>query len=426
MSDCSGLQTSLWAATAPQAPATEKLVEHMKTDVLIVGGGFTGCSTALHLARKNVEVILLESAEIGFGGSGRNIGLVNAGLWLDPEVVLRRLPAPYGERILAGLGAAPALVKEIADRHGISCSPGGRGVMKMAHSPAASKAVAGLVRQWRDRGAPVEFVPKQQLDEALGTRRSCGGLADHRTFTIQPLGYARGLAAAAQAAGARIHTESRVSSLTQSEARWTATTAEGSVSAERVVVCTGAYSTDLIPGLASAFTPAGCFALATRPLPKRLRSQILPDGAAFFDSRPAMHFARYDDTHRLIIGTLGWLPPHKAAVGWGLKVLGHYFPQLSDVAFDFAWTGNIDFTDDHIPWISRPAPGLHAIGGFNGRGIGPGTFWGAVLAEWLTGLPDEDLPLPVRPIRPIPFNRAKKAFYSSTFWTARTQMRHLG
>ncbi|EXL06515.1 FAD-dependent oxidoreductase [Brucella anthropi] len=425
MSDSSGFQTSLWAATAPDAPQTERFIGEVQTDVLIIGGGFTGCSTALHLAKKNVDVIVLEGAEVGFGGSGRNIGLVNAGLWLNPSVVVERLPKPFGDRIIAGLGQAPAIVRQIASDYGIQCDIGSKGVMKAAHSRAAMKDIEKLVAEWHRLGEPVEVLSKSDMASALGTSRVEGGLIDHRTFTIQPLAYARGLAAAALKEGARIYTSSRVVSLQQHESRWIARTAEGHVVADKVLVSTGAYSSELIPDMVDSFVPAGCFALATKELPDEMRAGVLPGQSAFFDSRPAMHFARYDRTNRLIVGTLGWLPASGDAVSWGKKVLKGYFPQLGNVAFDFAWTGNIDFTDNHLPWLSRPAPGLYAIGGFNGRGIGPGTYWGQILADWLTTLPDAELPLPVGPIKRVRFKKAKQAFYSTAFWAARTKERLL-
>lgn len=86
----------LWQASAPPAPVCERLHGPVQADVAVIGAGFTGLSAALHLAQAGVRVVVLEGAQIGFGGSGRNVGLVNAGLWLEPEALLKTLGAHYG------------------------------------------------------------------------------------------------------------------------------------------------------------------------------------------------------------------------------------------------------------------------------------------------------------------------------------------
>lgn len=418
--DTSGLQTSLWGATARPAPPTAKLLGSHRTAVLIVGGGFTGCSTALHLAKAGTDVIVLEGSEIGFGASGRNVGMVNAAPSLLPAEVLRRLPAPFGERLLNGLATSPALVRSLVAEHDIECSIGGRGIVKVAHSRAGLSGIREMVAQWRARGAAIDLLTPEEIAQVTGRKHSFGGMIDHRNFILQPLSYVRGLGAAAIAAGARIFTESRVVGLSRVGAHWMARTALGTVIAEKVLVCTGAYSTDLIPGLVSSFTPVGCFLLATTPLREDIRRCALPDrDISFIDSQRALHFARCDDSQRLIVGALGWLPEARSAEGWARRTLRDFFPQLPDVQFDFAWTGNIDLTDDHLPWLARPQPNLHAIGGFNGRGIGAGTYLGGVLSAWLRGLPDDELPLPVKLMPRIRFRRIKQTFYSNAFKATR-------
>lgn len=377
MVDTSGRQTSLWAATEPIAPDTDALHALKHIEVLITDDGFTGCYAALHLTKNYVGTIVLDRAQVDFGGSGQNIGLVNAGLWLSPSVVVSRLQKPYAERTLGGLGTAPELVRDVANEYDISCDIS-RGVMKAAHSRAAMKDVTNLVDEWQQRGQSVDLMTTEQMSAALASRGE-EGMFDNRTFTIQPPAFARGLAAAAIAEGAVIHTSSWGVALEKHSTQWGARNAEGDVTADKVIVCTGAYSSGLIPGMEQSFVAAGCVEIATRPLSVKEMETVLPGQAAFFDSRPAMHFARYDRTNRLIARTSGWLPPDCETMQWTRKFLKPYLPQLGSIEFDFAWPGNIDFTDDHLPWVSRPEQGLYAIGGFMGRGIGPRTFWSKAL-----------------------------------------------
>src|SRR5262245_44819827 len=111
----------LWARTAPPAPEAPRLTEALLVDAVVVGGGYTGLSAGLHLAEIGTDVVVLEADEIGSGASGRNVGLVNAGLWMPPNDVVRTLGAGHGERLNALLGDAPSRVFDLIERHNIDC-----------------------------------------------------------------------------------------------------------------------------------------------------------------------------------------------------------------------------------------------------------------------------------------------------------------
>src|SRR5579871_5549701 len=102
------LSHGLWELTAPPAPPTSPLNGEVRADVAIIGCGYTGLSAALRLAEAGAKVVALEAVEIGFGGAGRNVGLVNAGMWLAPSEIVKRLGSDYGERLLELLGNGPS------------------------------------------------------------------------------------------------------------------------------------------------------------------------------------------------------------------------------------------------------------------------------------------------------------------------------
>lgn len=193
----------LWEASAPAAPETRALTDHLSVDVAVVGAGFTGSSAALHLAEAGACVAVLEAFDIGFGGSGRNVGLVNAGMWVRPSVLLRELGADYGRRLLALLGDAPSVVFNLVERHGIQCEAVQNGTLHCAVGTRGLAEVSERAREWQELGAPVELLDAQQTRELTGTGADEASLPDRRAGTIQPLAYARGLAAAAIRAGAR-------------------------------------------------------------------------------------------------------------------------------------------------------------------------------------------------------------------------------
>src|SRR5882757_1838960 len=233
----------LWYLTAPPAPETVRLLGSIKVDTAIVGGGYTGLSAALHLAEAGANVALLEAVEIGFGGAGRNVGLVNAGMWVMPDVLADLLGGDYGERLLELLGDAPKLVFDLIDRHRIECELERAGTLHCAVGPKGLRELEQRAAQWSRRGAPVELLNAADTAAKIGSSAYAGSLWDRRAGTIQPLAYARGLARSAQNAGAKIFTRSAVISAEQIGGQWKLQTADGHLIADRVIVATDAYAT---------------------------------------------------------------------------------------------------------------------------------------------------------------------------------------
>jgi glycine/D-amino acid oxidase-like deaminating enzyme len=414
----SNLHDSLWANNAP--PINLPSLQHRtRGQVVVIGGGYTGCVAALKLADRGIDVVLLEAKEIGWGGSGRNSGLVNAGLWLDPSAVEDHLGEAYGQRLVKGLSNTPAMVRELIERHEIDCDVSRSGIVKAAHRPAALGKIEETVRQWQSLSAPVELLSSTEISRLTGTAAYPGGLLDHRSFTIEPLAYARGLAQAATMAGARLFVESPVCKIEPTANGVRVTTNRAEVVADRAIVATGAYDDQLIKGMQRAFVPLSYFLFATEPLSENLRQAVLPGKIAIWDTSPSLLTLRYDRHFRLLVGNLGWLPSAPKGHKWALSVVKSTFPQIGDIRFTHGWSGMIDFTNDHIPWLARPMPNVHMVGGFNGRGIGPGAYWGAILADWVAGMPDDSLPVPVNGPPAVRLRSIKQYFYSTAFQVSR-------
>lgn len=173
---------------------------------MVIGGGYTGLSTALHLAAEGTRVVVLEGKEVGFGGSGRNVGLVNAGLWVLPDEVPRVLGPLYGDRLLAALGEGPRIVFDLVARHGMACEATPAGTLHCAVGKAGYGQLEQRAEQWQRRGAPVQLLDARATAARTGSTAYTGALLDRRAGTIQPLAYVRGLAHAAIGAGATLHT----------------------------------------------------------------------------------------------------------------------------------------------------------------------------------------------------------------------------
>jgi len=399
---------SLWDASAAETTLASPLDGDCETDVAIVGGGFTGLSTALHAAQHGVRCHVLEAQTIGHGGSGRNAGLVNAGLWLPPQDVRAAMGEERGGALIGALSDAPETVFTLIEQHQIRCEATRNGTIHAAHAPSGFKDLERRASEWQRLGAPVELLSKDRAAEMIGSDRFHGGLLDHRAGTINPMGYVCGLARAAKAAGADISTGVTVRGLKRQGDSWQLSTSHGLVTALRVVLATNAYTDQLWPGLSETYIPIHYFQLATIPYGERTAG-VLPGGQGLWDTGLVMSSLRRDTFGRLIVGTMGRVI-ESAGVSqrWAERRLKHLFPTLGPVEFEHAWHGKIAMTPDHLPRILRLDEGLYTPIGYNGRGIGPGTVFGRAIADYLAGADERDLPMPIsspRQVRRAPIMR---------------------
>lgn len=406
----------LWERTAPPAPVTSPLKGKSTADVVIVGGGYTGLSAALHLAERGTDVVLLEAAEIGFGGAGRNVGLINAGMWVMPDNFSKELGEDYGERALELLGNGPYLVRELIEKHGISCELQTSGTLHCAVGAEGLEELEERARQWQKRGAPVTVLDAAETERRIGTRAYAGSLLDMRAGTLQPLAYARGLAHAAVKAGARLHTGSPVISTGEANSRKIVRTAQGEVSADWIIVATDAYSTGPWAQVRREQVHLPYFNLATRPLSANLRRSILPNCEGCWDTKEVLSSFRMDQAGRLVFGSVGALRGTGAAIhkAWARRSLNRLFPQLGEVEFEAEWYGKIGMTDNALPRFHRFGTNVIGFSGYNGRGISPGSTFGKVLAHHILGdIAEANLPLPLTTVKEASFRPMKEAYYEA-------------
>ncbi|MBV8653252.1 MAG: FAD-binding oxidoreductase [Alphaproteobacteria bacterium] len=404
----------LWEASAPPPPATTKLSGDTTADVAIVGAGYTGLSTALHLAERGTNVVVLEAIEIGYGAAGRSSGLVNAGLWVMPSALKQELGEVYGGRLLELLKNSPKTVFDIVDKHNIPCELTRVGTIHCGAGEKGAAEVRERARQWQAVGAPVRVLEAEETRAKTGTSVYPAGLLDLRAGTIQPLAYVRGLGKAAISTGARVFTGSPVERAAREGGNWRLTTPGGTVRAKWVLLSTDTYTQHVMPELRSQQVVLPFFHIATKPLSDNVRRTILPEGQGAWDTRTVLSCFRTDAAGRLIVGSVGALRGTGIAVhrGWAQRYVRKLFPHLGEVEFEHEWYGRIGMTNDHLPRLHAPAENMIAMAGYNGRGIAPGSVFGRELARHIAGeVPLDEMFLPVTTPRSAPFRVVREGYY---------------
>jgi aspartate aminotransferase len=406
----------LWRASAEEHSLATPLAGDKTVDLLVVGGGFTGNAAALEAARRGATVCLLEAEIIGHGGSGRNVGLVNAGLWLPPETVIAQMGEVAGRRLIDELGQGPGRVFSIIEREGIACEPIRNGTLHLAHSPAGLKDLQERHRQGNRYGAPLELFDGFETARRTGVHDTFfGSLFDPRAGTIQPLAYCRGLARAAAANGAAIHDRSPVTSLTRQGDVWVARANGHEVKARHLLVATNAYQLGIETPFKAEYTAISYCQFATEPMPEAARQRILTGGEGCWDTAEVMSSFRTDLAGRMIIGGIGNSDGPGAAIhkSWARRKLSSLFPALRKLKFEYGWRGRIAMPADHIPKVVAFGPNAYAAFGYSGRGISPGTVFGTQSAvALLEGNADA---LPVAPVERYSerFTALKAAYYET-------------
>lgn len=386
-------------------------------DVVIVGGGIQGLSTALHAARLGMSVQVLDAGEIGQGASGLNGGQVIPGLKYDPEWLLQNFGPERGEALVDFAASTADAVFDLIRDEKLAVPFVRNGWIQAAHTETALKAAANRDRQWRARGADVRLLSAAEIAAKTGANGYLGGWLDRRAGVIDPLAYVSELARVATAAGVKIAERQKVVRLGKSAGLWRISTENGTaLQAKAVVLATNAYTGGLVRGLAQTIVPLHSFQIATAPLSSNLAATILPEGQAVSDSRRILVYYRKSADGRLVLGGRGRMALPTSPTDWVHleRALRRLYPALADVAIEKRWFGRVAMTPDHLPHIHEPEPGLLAVVGCQGRGLGLMTALGARVALYLHTGDARQLPFPISPIRPIPFHAFRQVGVAAT------------
>ncbi|HEX5015316.1 MAG TPA: FAD-binding oxidoreductase [Candidatus Limnocylindrales bacterium] len=376
-----------WHATMPQLPDRRGREIPDSADVVVVGGGYTGITAALELARRGAAVTVLEAEYLGFGGSTRNGGIVHPGYKWGPRQLVKRYGEETGKGLFRDTLEAYALVKQLITEESIDCEWRECGSLDLAYGASHVDDLIEAGRTLTDFGVESTFVPKERLREEIGSDAYHGGLAAPAAGLLHPGKYFAGLADAADRAGADLHEGVRAKTIRrQADGRQVVETDRGAILAKDVVVATNGYTDGVMPALRRRIIPIGSYIIATEPLPGDLAAELSPKGRAFFDTKNFLYYWHVSQDRRMVFGgRASFLPTSVDRTAAILhKGMLEVHPQLAGYRVDYAWGGNVGFTFDRMPHVGQMDGVTYAMG-CCGTGVAMMTWLGTAVGGWLSG-----------------------------------------
>ncbi len=409
-----GPRGGCWWDTTITAPVWPDLTDDLRVDVAIVGAGFTGLSTALHLAESGARVAVLEANSPGWGASGRNGGFCCLGGARLSDAAMERHYGLVDARIYRQAEtAAVDLVAALLDRLDIKADTHSKGETQLAHSPRAMKNL----RREADNGDAVLTEARDLRTHGFGGR-FFGALTTPVGFGLNPRKYLFGLAEAAGRKGAMLFQHSPVRTVTRRAGGYLLEVGKGQVRADTVVIATNGYSSEDLPKwLAGRYMPAQSTVLVTRPLSdSELAAQGWTSDQMAHDTRHLLHYFRLMPDRRFLFGMRGGLTSSARAErqtrARTRRHFEHLFPAWAAVPSSHTWSGMVCLARNRVPFAG-PIPGhsgLFAGLAFHGNGVAMGSYVGRILAD-LVGEKKPDLPFPAmmrQPMARFPLGRARR------------------
>lgn len=377
---------SYYEATVRRDRERSPLKGDQRYDVCVIGGGYTGLSTALHLRARGLRVAVLERDRAGAGASGRNGGQVITGQRVDQDALEQKFGEERARTLWQLAQDAKSLVRSLVVDHEIACDlvPGHlTAAAKRAHANHLLAYAEHLATRYGYSAG--RFVSQDEMQSLVACDRYFGGYYDAEAFHINPLAYAQGLARAAENGGATIYENSRVIGIDRGK-RLRIATGGGSVDCEFAVLACNGYLGNLVPEVASYILPISNYVVATEQLDAARAQSLIPSRAAVADTKFVLDYYRLSPDNRLIFGggeTYGAAPTDIGA--FVRPHLERVFPQLKNVAIDYAWQGTLAITLPRLPHVGKLGANLFFAQGYSGHGVAIATHMGKLIADAIAG-----------------------------------------
>ncbi len=405
---------SYYAASANPSPQRPPLTGEHDTEICVVGAGYSGLSTALHLAEKGHKVTMLEGARVGWGASGRNGGQIVNGLNASLTTIEKRYGKDTATFVASLVQEGGEIIRERVARYDIQCDlkPGN---IFTAITGAHMRELEARQKLWQSYGIDnQQMLDKSQLRDHVGSDFYAGGLLDRTGGHIHPLNLALGEAAAVETNGGIIHEMSPVVSVDTEATRPVVKTEKGTIRCDRLVLCGNAYLGHVVPELAPRVMPVSTQIMATEPLSEDLARDLLPKDECVEDVRYILDYYRLSADRRMLFGggtVYGGSDPRdiKAKLK---RNMDKVFPQLADKKIDYAWSGNFALSFSRVPQMGRIGNNTYFAHGYSGHGVTGSHTFGRILAEAIHGDASRFDVFAGLPWIPFPGGRALRVPYS--------------
>lgn len=378
---------SYYAATAETLPPFDSAKGALHCDVCIVGGGFTGLSSALHLAQRGYEVILLDAQRVGFGASGRNGGQVGQGQRANQNRLEAMVGREHARKLWDIARQSVDLVRQLA-RSDLIRAEFHDGIIHADHRQRFVKDSFSYAKKLKNEYGydGIDALTRDELRHLVDSPNYYGGLLYRDAGHIDPLQLALGLARMGLQEGVRIFERSLVTNIRKG-APAIVDTAAAEIFADYVVLACNGYLGKLDRGVAAHVMPINNYVIATQPMSPQRQESLIRNNYAVADSRFVINYFRFSDDHRLIFGgteSYGYLFPPDIVRNVRKSMLT-IFPQLKDVRIDYGWGGTLAITMNRMPHFQRIAGNILSMSGYSGHGVAMATLAGQIAAETIAG-----------------------------------------
>lgn len=413
---------TLWTRTARLTVRSDMVIPE-RIDVAVIGGGFTGMTAARELLGAGRSVAVFDAGRIGAGASGMNAGFVVPNFAkADPNAVRAKLGEERGNALLRLVGDGANAVFRTIEEDDITCDARQTGWLNPTYGAAGAQMLEKRAALWRDLGRPVTFLSADQVAEQTGMSIYSGALLDAEGGTIHPLDYLRGLALTVQRRGGTVHENHAIDRVVKDADGWRLQLRSGgTIRAGKVLLCTNAFTTGAASAMGRSTVPLRVYQIATTPADPDTVKRIAPDARPVGDTRQNLFTYRLDRDNRLISGGMAAIPIG-AFDRLGRTVAERLNAELNlpnPVRPEVVWTGTAAMTPDFLPRIHQFGEGWFGGIGCNGRGIAMTAQLGRVLARAAMGEDADQLPIPLRPLRPLPFHSFTPVVASAALLQAR-------
>ncbi|GIN23025.1 NAD(P)/FAD-dependent oxidoreductase [Siminovitchia fordii] len=406
---------TLWEVTSEYRRTYPLLQEHITSDVVIIGGGFTGIASSYHLQNKGVQTVVLEQHKVGWGASGRNGGMMNTGYKLSAADTIKRWGVEEAKRLDQYALDCNKAVEEIAKKHQIDCDvrmSGHVGLSKNKKKQQAFERSQELIE--KHFGRKVRVLTGAELQEEMNSDYYKVGLMDPLSYQFHPLDYVRGLAEVTHDLGADIYEQTKAIDVQKTGSTFIVTTEKGMVEAKELIFATDGYSEKITPELHKGIFPLASFVIATEPLEKETLENLIPNNRNLYDTINLVNYFRRTPDNRIIFGGSGIGYPAKQAFKDELyMLLTSVFPRLKGVNIDYFWGGIIGATVDKFPIIGRTAQGAYYSVGYTGHGAAQSTLHGKLLAQCILNEERLNTTFENTPLKTVPLYTNKKFLVSA-------------